>query len=168
MKRSKLTISLGIMFLSFALPAASQITLPEVKIVATTYKYLNAVDNEELAQPVRMLELRAATYDVKKANFYEDVYDTYFVSFHIPDGTILATYDKNGKLLRTAEKYKNIKLPEIIRTAVASRFPNWTISEDNYLVNYYDEGKTKKRYKLLLENGDQRLKVETNDKGEFN
>lgn len=167
MKTSKLMVVFSLLMTGYALPTLGQINLPEVKIVATTYKYLNAVDNKEMAQPVRMLERLAATYDVKKADFYEDNYDTYFVSFYIPDGSILASYDKDGKLLRTAEKFKNTKLPAAIRAAVGKRFPQWIISKDSYLVNYYQNGRATKKYKLLLENGDKRLRVETNDEGEF-
>ncbi|MCQ6959159.1 hypothetical protein [Mucilaginibacter aquariorum] len=170
MKRLKLIASLSLILFSYASPTLGQINLPEVKIVATSYKYkyLNAVDNKELPQPVRMLERLAATYDVRKADFYEDAYDTYFVSFYIPDGSILASYDKDGKLLRTAEKFKNTKLPAAVREAVEKRFPQWAISKDTYLINYYSEGGAKKKYKLLLENGDKRMRVETNDIGEFN
>ncbi|MCC8426418.1 hypothetical protein [Mucilaginibacter sp. UR6-11] len=167
MKKLILIPVFSLALLGYALPSLAQITLPEVNVVATTYKYLNAVDNKELPQPVRMLERLAATYDVKKADFYEDVFDTYFVSFYIPDGTILATYDKDGKLLRTAENFKNTKLPRAIREAVEKRFPQWSISKDAYLVNYFNDNGAKKKYKLVLENGDKRIRVTTNELGEF-
>lgn len=77
-------------------------------------------------------------------------------------------HDKNGKLLRTAEKYKNVQLPKTVTSAVAGRFPNWHIAKDVYLVDYYsDKNIVNKLYKLVLENGDQRIKVSLNEKGEF-
>lgn len=171
MKSSKLLIGLSAMLCGFALQsqAQEQQTLPEVRIVATSYKYLNAVNNKaEAAQPVRMLEQKAAAYDVTKADFYEDDYDQYFVSFYIPQGKILAAYDKNGKLLRTAEKFKDVNLPASVREAVTKRFPNWSIAKDVYLITYYgDNGKATKKYKLLLENGTKRFKVKTNEAGAF-
>jgi hypothetical protein len=141
-KRSGLLLSLSILFSGLSLPSFAQIMLPEVKIVASTYKYLSAVDNKEIAQPVRMLQFKAAAFDVKKSEFYEDDYDTYYISFYIPEGAILASYDKEVKLLRTAQKFKNIKnikLPKAVRNAVIQRFPNWHISQDVYKVNYYDK-----------------------------
>jgi hypothetical protein len=169
MKRSISTLILCFVTLCYTLPALAQINLPEVNIGAATYKYkyLNAVDNKELAQPVRMLERLAATYNVKNTDFYEDVFDTYFVSFYIPDGSILATYNKDGKLLRTAEKFGNTKLPRAVSEAVGKRFPQWSIAKNTYLVNYYNEGSAIKKYKLLLENGDKRIRVTVNDTGEF-
>lgn len=168
MKRLKLALAFATLSASVALRSSAQIILPEVKIIASTYKYLNATDNKEMAQPVKMLEFQAATYDVKKSEYYQDEYDGYYISFYIPDGEILAAYDKDGKLLRTAEKFKNTKLPVVIRDAVMQRFPNWRISQDTYQVYYYDnKEKADKVFKLLLENGDKRMKVKLNDKGEF-
>jgi len=167
MKQFKLLLTLLVVAMC-TVESFAQINLPEVRIVASIYKYLNATDNKEMAQPVKMLELKAAAYDVKKSEFYDDDYDGYYISFYIPDGEILAAYDKDGKMLRTAEKFKNTKLPAAVRDAVTQRFPNWTISEDVYQVHYYDQKeKADKIFKLLLENGDKRMKVKLNDKGQF-
>jgi hypothetical protein len=141
--------------------------LPEIKIIASTYKYLNAVNNKEMAQPVKLLERQAATFDVKNSEYYQDDYETYFISFYIPDGSILTAYDSSGKLLRIAEKFKSTKLPPPISQAVAARFPQWTIAKDAYLVDYLEPKTAKKVFKLLLENGDKQLRVTLNAKGEF-
>ncbi len=153
--------------LGLGMQAMAQEVLPEITVKAVRYKYLSAVDQKELAQPVKLLQKQAAEYDVKQSDYYEDDYDTYFISFFIPQGEILAAYDKDGKLLRTAEKYKNVALPKAVTKAVIDRFPQWNIAEDAYMVNYYEESGAKKIYKLTLQNGDKRLKVKLNEKGEF-
>ncbi|MFN5421835.1 MAG: nicotinate-nucleotide adenylyltransferase [bacterium] len=146
----------------------SQETLPEVTVVSMNYKYLKSVHDTATAQPVRLLERRAATYDIKKADFYEEEQDEYFVSFYIPQGQILAFYDKNGKVLHTAERYKDIALPQSVRKAIAERYPNWTIASDVYMVNYYGSDNTSKKvYKILLENGTKRVRVKADEKGQF-
>jgi hypothetical protein len=147
--------------------AFAQDVMPEITVTAVRYKYLSAVNQKELAQPVKMLERQAAEYNVKKSEYYEDEYDNYFISFFIPQGEILATYDQDGKLLRTAGKFKNVSLPMVITQAVKDRFPQWRVAEDAYLVNYYEDSGAKKVYKLTLQNGDKRLKVKLNEKGEF-
>lgn len=167
MKNHKVIFMLTAFVLGFGVQALAQEVLPEITVKAVRYKYLSAVDQKELAQPVRMLQKQAAEYDVKKSDYYEDEYDTYFISFFIPQGEILATYDQDGKLLRTAEKYKNVALPKVVTKAVMDRFPQWIVAEDAYLVNYYEESGAKKVYKLTLQNGDKRLKVKLNEKGEF-
>lgn len=158
-----MTLFMGIPVLSIA-----QVTLPEFTVNVARYKYLNAVNPEESAQPVNMLEHYVAAYDLKSADFYEEVYDNYFVSFFIPNGKILAAYDKDGTLLRTVEKYKDVAVPNNIRQAVSKRFPNWAIVEDVYIVTYM-EGRSNNRkvYKLKLENSGQRLKIKIDDQGNF-
>lgn len=168
MKKLTMGLTMVMVITGSVMRSSAQVVLPEVKIVASTYKYLNAADNSEMGQPVKMLEYKAAAYDVKKSEFYDDEYEGYYITFYIPDGRILAAYDHDGKLLRTAEKFRNTKLPQAVRDAVASRFPNWAISEDVYQVHYYDhKDSAEKVFKLLLTNGDKRMKVELNDQGEF-
>lgn len=157
----------GISALGYATPALCQGTLPEVTVLATNYKYLKNVNGKEVAQPAQLLQHMAASYDIKNSDYYEEVYDTYFISFYLPEGEILAAYDKDGKLIRTAEKYKNVMLPSAVSKAVVARFPNWSIAKDAYLVNYYGEngGQATKKYKLVLQNGSKRLRVQVDENG---
>ena len=142
--------------------------LSEVIIVAKNYKYLNKIDNSEAAIPVKMLERKVASYDIKSSEYYDDEHDYYTISFFIPDGKIVAVYDKDGKILQTIEKFKNVALPKTVATAIAKRFPNWTVAKDVYLLNFSDKtGNAKKRYKITLENGNKRLKVKTDADGNF-
>ncbi len=141
--------------------------LNEVFIVATNYKYLDNTGGEGVAAPIMELERRAATYDVKSLEIYEDDYDYYEVSFVIPDGWILASYDRDGKILRTAEKYKEVDLPIPVLKSVENRFPNWAITKNIYRVFYHETDGVKKRYKLTLKNGDKRMKVKIDDTGSF-
>lgn len=169
--KSIVMVVMATFILGVSMQALAQVLGPIV-VTASNYKYLNAVNPEEAAQPVNMLERYAAAYDVKSAEFYEEEYNNYFVSFYIPEGKILAAYDKEGHLLRTIEKYKNVGVPKQISEAVAKRFPKWSMGKDVYIVSYQsepaDQARTmKKVYKLVLENGDKRMRVKLDDGGEF-
>ena len=141
--------------------------LSEVIVVATNYKYLSSVDSQESAIPVNLLQRKAATYNIREADFYNDEYDYYTVSFYIPKGKIVAAYDKDGNIIRTIEKYTNIALPKAVATSVAKRFPKWKISKDVYLLKYNNKKGAKRTYKLILENGDERLRIKTDADGNF-
>lgn len=142
--------------------------LSEVSVYATNYKYLNDVNTEEIASiPVKELERQVATFDVKESEFYHDDYDEYIISFYIPQGKILAAYDREGKIIRAAERFKNINLPLAIKNAIVARFPGWSITEDIYLVTYYDTRGTSKKYKLKLENGVEIVRVKLDENGNF-
>jgi len=141
---------------------------PKVRIVASTYKYLNAADSREMAQSMRNAGVPGRQLRCEKSDFYNDDYDGYSISFYIPDGEILAAYDKDGKLLHTTEKFKNTRLPAVIRDAVVQCLQNWLILNDIYQMHYYGQKESAdKVFKLLLESGDKRIKVKLNKKEEF-
>ncbi len=160
-------LMLSLLGLSVSSGAQDEKTLPEVRVTATNYKYIKAVDNKDLAQPVKLLERQAAAYDVKNSEMYQDDYETYSVTFYLPEGYVLAVYDQDGKLLRTAERFKNIALPTVVSKAVAQKYPGWAITKDVYLVSYEDGSGAEKLYKLVLENNNKHLRVKVNEKGEF-
>ena len=141
--------------------------LSEVVVTAVNYKYLNQTDNKEAAVPVQMLQRKVAAYDVTTKDYYQDDYEYYTVEFYIPDGKIVAAYDPDGKILRTIEKFNNIKLPTAVSEALLDRFPNWTVASDVYRVTYTEKMGAKKVYKLKLENGDKEMKIKMNEDGEF-
>jgi hypothetical protein len=169
MKRSKILVVIAALFSCiFGLPSLSygQIVFPEVKVGAINYKYLSSVDNKEVAEPVRRLQNEAANFDVKDPRYFTDEFNTYYATFELPDGKILAAYDSEGKLLRTAERFKNTVLPKAVGQSALQKYPGWRIAEDVYLVNFHDRKGTTKSYKLMLEKGDKRMKVRMNERGD--
>ncbi len=165
-------ILIVLIILGLASPLFAQITKPEelseVTVHATNYKYLTSANSKEVASiPVKLLEEKVANYDLKNSEIYQDEYEEYIISFYIPEGKVLAAYDKDGKLLRTAERYQDVNLPRDVKESVAIRFPGWTITKDIYMVTYYDKSGINKKYKLKLVNGDQKINVKMNEKGEY-
>ncbi|MBT8394084.1 MAG: nicotinate-nucleotide adenylyltransferase [Flavobacteriaceae bacterium] len=143
------------------------VELSEV-VVSVNYKYLDAIDSKEVAVPVKLLEEKVAYFNLKESELYSDEYDTYQVSFFIPEGKIVAAYDQNGKILRTIERFKNIKLPKDVVASIVDRFPKWRIVEDAYKVDYYGKsGIAKKQYKVKLKNKDKKMVVKLDEDGEF-
>jgi hypothetical protein len=168
MKQIKYLLTTGLVAAGIIFQSDAQVkVLPEVTVFARNYKYIKSVTSSENAPAINLLEQKAAAYDVKNSEYYEDEYDTYYITFYLPNGYVLAVYDSTGKLLRTAERFQNVALPAAVRTAVATRFPNWSISKDVYIVNYSEAGGTSKIYKMVLQNGDKNMRVKTNEKGEF-
>ncbi|MCK5400768.1 MAG: nicotinate-nucleotide adenylyltransferase [Flavobacteriaceae bacterium] len=158
---------LGLLVIGLTSQVFSQVVhLPEIEITAVNYKYINAVDSQDLDFDVKMLEEKVALFDLKSSDFYVDEYSTYQVRFYIPNGTILAAYDGNGKVTRTIERFKDIKLPVDVRNAVFARFPGWTLKKDVYRVTYNQE-KSRKEYKIVIEKNGKILRIKTDEKGFF-
>ena len=163
---------IGLFVIGLTSPVFAQVSevekLSEVVVKAVNYKYLNATDSKEVAIPVRLLERKAASYNVQDKDFYaEDDYQFYTIFFSIPDGTIVAAYNPEGKIIKTFEKFKNTSLPNAVSVAVYERFPNWEIVSDVYRVTYNEKKGVNKTYKLKLKNGEKTMRVKIDDTGEF-
>lgn len=161
-----LTLQLGLTTQSFA-QVINDGMLPEVEVHYMNYKYLNSVGNAEAPVDVKNLRLEVANYDLKGSEYYLDEYDFYSVNFYIPDGHIVAAYDKDGKLVRTIEKFKDVRLPKSVLNSVAKRFPGWAVYQDVYKVNYHKDKGTVEVYKMRLTNGDKKMRIKTDAKGNF-
>lgn len=173
---------LGAFVIGFTSQSFAQITeLPEINIEPVNYKYLDKVEvtedlvevvaivgieAEETAQPVKLIQQERKIFNLKNSEYYEDDYENYFLSFYIPEGKILASYDKDGNFLRTVEKFKNTEIPSVVAQTIIKNYPGWIVSENVYFINYYFEQEViKKEYKLLLEKGNQRRRVKTDENG---
>ncbi|TJY33906.1 nicotinate-nucleotide adenylyltransferase [Pontimicrobium aquaticum] len=158
---------IGLFIFGLTTQMFSQITkLPEVTIKAVNYKYLSAVDENIEDINVLNLEEIVAKYNLKKTDLYNDEYDSYSVTFYIPEGHIIAAYDENGNLLRTIERFKDVKLPMNIRKKVMQKFPNWEITSDVYTVKYESkDGMAKKEYKMKLANSGEVIRIKVDGDG---
>jgi len=139
--------------------------LPEVTVHAVNYKYLNSVDSDDLDPDVKKLEREAATFDYRNSEMYNDDYGTYSISFHIPNGQIVAAYDNDGKIVKTIERYKDVKTPKSVRKTVTKNYPGWTITDDVYKVSYHQDKGVEQTYKLQLKNGKEKIRIITDVKG---
>ncbi|TRZ40981.1 nicotinate-nucleotide adenylyltransferase [Robertkochia solimangrovi] len=161
-------ILLGLMILGLTIPLSAQVVkLSEVVVSAANYKYMQSV-GYEAAVPVQLLEEKVATFDLKNSELYSDEYDTYTISFYIPEGKIVALYDNEGNVLRTIERFENIAIPTTVKNAIDQRFPGWEVKKDVYKVTYNDaKNRSTKFYKVKLENGDQLIRIKIDDEGNF-
>ena len=147
---------------------AQIIVLDEVVISPVKYKYIYEVIDDDVDQSVKDLQEKLGKFDVSKEEYFNDEYDTYDVSFYIPKGYAVATYDKEGNLLRTIERYKNVKLPFAVSQALVERFPNWKVDKDIYKVIYSEpKWESKKVYKIKLTNGEKTVRVKADQDGNF-
>ena len=160
---------LGLLVLGFTtqLMFSQEIVLSEVYL-DVNYQYLDAIASEDVAESVQMLEKEVAFYDLKESDLYNDEFDNYRVSFFIPEGRIIAAYNKVGKILGTTERFKNIKLPKTVLRSILEQYPNWEIVEDAYKVDYADKsGIARKQYKVKLMNGGKKIVEKFDENGDI-
>jgi hypothetical protein len=141
------------------------IELAEVNILALNSTYVNKVIDKNAAEPVQHLERKAAAYDITVSDLFSQDFDTYEVNFENQYGRITATYDVDGEIMRSYEKFKDVKVPLAVSQSIAKKFPGWHTSRTTYLVNYKHNGDLTRIYKVSLEKGKEHLNIRTDEKG---
>ena len=85
----------------------------------------------------------------------------------IKKGTLAATYNEKGKLIRVVENYKNVKLPSRVIFTIYKRFPKWTIVNDKFLYTQEEGDIVKKQYNLKIKKGKEVRKLVVHSDGEI-
>lgn len=136
--------------------------LDEVTLVPLNADYSMRVIDQQMPPSVKNLERRAARFDVRDLRAYNRNYDVYEVLFKENNGSIIATYDQEGRILESHEKFRNIALPPKVRNYLYLEYPGWIISKDVYFVSYYNDGEILKTCKVQLTKGKQKRHVNLN------
>jgi len=160
---------IGLFLIGLTTPLFAQNTnieeLPTVVLNNLNYKYLSDVNIQDEAKIVDFLQNEVANFNLKNTDVYDDEESKYEIYFMIPDGYILANYNNNGEITSTLEKFNNSKLPPTVLRSVTNKYPGWSISKNTYSVTYNHGKGAAKSYKLTLENGDHRIRVNTDGEG---
>ena len=139
--------------------------LSEVEIYAKNSNYLIDVKSDDILPAITTLQRKVANFDIKSLYPYDDNYMNYKVVFFIPEGEITAIYDDKSNVLFTIEKFENIKLPRSVVRTILSEYPDSSIINDTYMINYdYLKG-AKRWYKIVIEKNDEKIKVSTDENG---
>ena len=147
--------------------------LAEVEIYTSNYDYIKSVEDKYLPKAVVLLKLEVANFDVHesslhkrgKQNDYPDTDGNYNVKFSNNLGTIHAVYDYRGKILKTTERFINVKLPPIVLNSVLKKYPDWTISKDMYFVKYNHNKELQRKYIVYLKNDNKNIKLRLDNNG---
>ncbi|SHJ04785.1 hypothetical protein SAMN04487911_11023 [Arenibacter nanhaiticus] len=162
--------------LGFSLMGFSQVTdndkeAKEVKLEEVTvtpivnFSYQNLVREDTTPDYVQNLQDEVARYDVTQDPNFNGDYEAYEVIFSQTNGRIIATYDQDGKVISTFEKFKNVTPPESVRNSIYELYPNWTIHKDIYRVTYFQGEDVKKIYQLQVRKDNQKKNIKVDTKG---
>lgn len=143
----------------------AQVELEEVNVTPLNLTYLNKVQDEDTPLQAKELENFASRYDITSDPIFDKNFEAYEVIFKETNGRIVATYDQDGKILSSLEKFKDVALPPIVRNTVFQNFPGWTIHQDTYLVSYFLDGDVKKIYKIQVRKDGKRKNIKMDHRG---
>ncbi len=137
------------------------VDLPEVVIRKAGKDFSVYLPDKNVDPSVKQLQQEFVAYNLGKD--YEG-YDSYLVILESEKGTLAASYDENGKLIRVVENYKNIRLPSAVIYSIYKAYPGWTIVNDKYLYSQEEGDITDKQYtiKIKKDNETRKLSVAPN------
>lgn len=171
------TFIITLLFLGFLLPSYSQDKmkknengviemeeLPAVVIKRVGTDFSVYIPDKNPDQNVRKLEEKFVAYDIGKD--YEG-YENYLLIMNTKGGSLTATYNEKGKLLRVVENYKNVRLPNEVIYSIYKMYPGWTIVNDKFLYTQEEGDITQKQYNLKIKKGNQTLRLKVRANGEI-
>ncbi len=165
-----------LLFLGFAASSYSQkktekeegkmdiIYLPEIVIKKAGADFSVYVPDNNPDPNVRRLEEKFVAYDLGKD--YEGN-ENYLVTMDVKNGSLAATYDENGKLIRVVENYKNVVLPSEVIYSIYKNFPEWTIVNDKFLYTQTEGDIVKKQYNVKIKKNEDVRKLVVHPDGEI-
>ncbi|WP_396601304.1 nicotinate-nucleotide adenylyltransferase [Algibacter sp. R77976] len=161
---------LGLFIFGLTIQVNAQTVELSETIISINSEYMHSIDSENTCTYVKKLEQALLEYNPSNlSDLYDSKNDIYNVTFQIPEGRIVASFNKDGKIVKTHEKYNNIRLPEAVIASISEKYPKSNIIEDVYVIKFHcDEDAREQVYKVTLKNdGENIITVRTNNKGEF-
>jgi hypothetical protein len=155
---------IGLLFLGLASLAFSQepegkaqeVELEGVTVTSPNFNYLNSVQDKNTPEIVKVLERKAASFDLKESPIYNRIDEAYEVFFSNSKGKIVATYDNDGQILSSFEKFGDVVLPVPVRNTIFADYPDWKVNSNAYAVSYYRHKGVKKTYHFQISKNDKK------------
>ncbi len=147
---------LGIASLGYSQSTNSKIDevkMSGVEVAPRNLAYMDKVSEGTISDRVLVLEKKASRYNIKEAPFFNNRSEKFQVAFKQKDGNIFATYDRDGKILTSSEKFKDIALPPVVRNTIYKDNPGWILHSNAYMVSYNHGKDVKKTYKAQIRKG---------------
>ena len=162
-----------IILFSFSITAFSQETekgkikieeLPGVVIKRVGTDFSVYIPDNNADQRVKVVEEKFIAYDLgKDAEGYEE----YLVVMEVKNGSLTATYNEKGKLVRVVENFKNVRLPSEVIYSIYRTYPGWSIVNDSFLYTQEDGDVIKKQYNIKIKKDKEVVKLLVRPNGEI-
>jgi hypothetical protein len=142
-----------------------EVTLKDVVLTNVNFSYLEKVQDKDISDHVILLQNEAAGFDVSGNSEFDGRNEPFKIIYRGSKGYIIAIYDNIGKIIKTREQYKDIKLPVYIMKSVLNQYPKSGLLKVIYTVSYNNQKEIKKTYKIQIisDHKKRNLKINTGD-----
>ena len=170
---------LCLLLMGFISIGHSQIVLKEAKVEyipysmkvdpitqAVTLKIPENYYGEFQEDPLAFIEGNFSIEQFIKENEEYD-FDSYEVNFKSNKGNVLARYDKDGEMVSTYQRFKNVNLPDDVKLQLLQMYRNSSILKNSHVVTSKKWMIDKEFYKIKIQDGDKvrRLRIDRNTQG---
>lgn len=162
-----------IFLLSFTLATNAQVIekgkikieeLPGVVIKRVGTDFSIYIPDNNPDKTVKKIEDQFIAYDLgKDAEGYEE----YLVIMEAKNGSLTATYNEAGKLVRVVEEFKNIKLPAAVIYSIYRTYPGWSIVNDKFLYTQENGDIIHKQYNVKIKKDKKSIKLLVRPNGDI-
>lgn len=116
--------------------------------------------------PLAYIENRFSIQQFINENQDRD-YDSYHVNFKTRKGKVRAWYDKEGEMVSTYQRFKNVQLPDDVKLEIYRNYKNSRILKNKHIVTSKKYLIDKEYFTVKIADGDQmrRIRVEREGQG---
>lgn len=137
------------------------VTLEDVTVTSRNAKFLNVMQDDHTPSMALELQAKAASYNLIESEFYKgSTKSEYHIEFKCKNGSMYTTYNSKGVITRCMEKYTDVLLPESVRDQILEKYQGWSVENSQYSSLYKKNKLNRKKYRVLLSNGDQSKVIE--------
>ena len=133
-----------------------------IKRVGTDFSIYIPDNNPD--QRVKMVEDQFIAFDLGKG---AEGFEEYLVVMEAKNGSLTATYNENGKLVRVVENFKNVRLPSEVIYSIYRTYPGWSIVNDSFLYTQEDGDVINKQYNIKIKKDKEVVKLLVRPNGEI-
>jgi hypothetical protein len=173
------TLIFCLLLMGFTAIGHSQIVLEETKVDyipysmkvdpitnSVTLKIPESYHGEFQEDPLAFIEDKFSIDQFIRENEEQNFifYDVYFKSMK---GKVKASYDKDGKMVSTHQRFKNVKLPDDVKLEILRQFRDSQVLKNSHVVTSKNWMIDKEFYKVKIQDGDKvrRLRIDRNTQG---
>ena len=133
-----------------------------IKRVGTDFSVYIPDNNPD--QRVKMVEDQFIAFDLGKG---AEGFEEYLVVMEAKNGSLTATYNENGKLVRVVENFKNVRLPSEVIYSIYRTYSGWSIVNDSFLYTQEDGDIINKQYNIKIKKDKEVVKLVVRPNGEI-
>ena len=128
-------------------------------------EYLRQVQSPLTPEAVKEYQIMAVDYNVAQSDLFDGRDALFLVIFRTQKGSIEASYNWNGEVVETIERFRNLALPRKVLLSGMVDHSGWRVVGTNYYVYFVKDRRKRILYTLQIADGNKRKKILLDEEG---